>query len=208
MAVDRNRWRMSEDVRNTQGLIGPNAILQLLPVLEQAGGVRFRDQVMAAAAVFETPSDAGLMPEAPAARMHQALRAIEPELAPSLAWEAGVRTARYIMVHRIPLPAQRVLKTLPPVLAAPLLSRAIAKHSWTFAGSGRFTREGRLAFAIADNPIVRGEQSAAPLCHWHRAVFETLFRSLVDDRLRCVETTCCAMGHDACRFALGRRSDL
>lgn len=204
MAAALTRWRRSRDARRQTGLIGPNAILQLLPVLEQAGGVRFRDQVMAMAGVFAPPSAAGMMPEGPAARMHQALRTLEPEMAPSLAWEAGVRTAHYIMAHRIPQPAQTVLKLLPPVLAAPLLSQAIAKHAWTFAGSGRFLREGALAFAIADNPIVRGEVSAVPLCHWHRAVFETLFRTLADPRLRCQETHCCAVGHDACRFTLAR----
>ena len=136
--------------------------------------------------------------------MHQALRTLEPEMAPSLAWEAGVRTAHYIMEHRIPQAAQRVLKALPPVLAAPLLSRAIARHAWTFAGSGRFVREGALRFAIHDNPIVRGETGTTPLCHWHAAVFETLYRGLVDARLRCAETTCCATGHEACRFTLSR----
>ena len=39
MAVALTRWRRSKDARRQTGLIGPNAILQLLPVLEQAGGV-------------------------------------------------------------------------------------------------------------------------------------------------------------------------
>ncbi|MEJ8563184.1 bacteriochlorophyll 4-vinyl reductase [Yoonia sp. GPGPB17] len=195
---------MLRDANHTTGLIGPNAVLQLLPVLERAGGVRFRDQVMAAAGVFEAPGDDGMMPEAPAARMHQALRAIEPEMAPSLAWAAGERTAQYILAYRIPQMAQVVLKSLPAALAGPLLSRAIAKHAWTFAGSGTFRIAGPLTFEIADNPIVRGEVSDVPLCHWHCAVFETLFRTLVDPHLRCTEETCCAMGAPACRFVLRR----
>ncbi|KQB95786.1 hypothetical protein AL073_13950 [Loktanella sp. 1ANDIMAR09] len=52
--------------------------------------------------------------------------------------------------------------------------------------------------------IVRGEVSETPLCHWHAAVFETLFRRLVDPRLRCVEESCCAVGAPACRFVLNR----
>lgn len=184
------------------GLIGPNAILQLLPVLEQAGGVALRDQVLASAGLMGPPSDAGMMPEGPAARVHQALRAIEPDMAPSLAWAAGVRTADYIMAHRIPRAAQVVLRLLPAKAAGPLLTKAIAKHAWTFAGSGVFSVVGPLTFEIADNPIVRGEHSEVPLCDWHRAVFETLFRRLVDDRLRCEEETCCAMGASACRFVL------
>ncbi|MEL7107585.1 MAG: bacteriochlorophyll 4-vinyl reductase [Pseudomonadota bacterium] len=195
---------MPKDARSPQGLIGPNAILQLLPVLEQAGGAQLRDQVMAAAGVFRVPSDAGLMAEAPAARMHQALRAIEPEMAPSLAWAAGVRTGDYILAHRIPKLAQRVLRLLPGRLAAPVLTKAIAGHAWTFAGSGGFSVAGPLVFEISDNPIVRGERADYPLCHWHAAVFETLFSELVDPDLRCAETACCAMGAPACRFEMTR----
>ena len=195
---------MPKNATHGAGLIGPNAILQLLPVLERAGGVPFRDKVMAAAGVFEPPSDDGMMPEGPAARMHQALRSIEPEMAPSLAWAAGERTAHYIMAHRIPKPAQVLLRVLPAALAGPILSKAIAQHAWTFAGSGEFAVAGPLVFEIKDNPIVRGEVSETPLCHWHAAVFETLFRSLVGPRLRCAEQCCCAMGGPACRFVLKR----
>lgn len=198
------RWRTPEDAQQTTGLIGPNAVLQMLPVLEQAGGAALRDQVMAAAGIFTPPSDAGLMAEAPAARMHQALRRIDPELAPALAWAAGVRTAEYILANRIPRPAQIVLRLLPSAIAARLLSQAVARHAWTFAGSGQFRVVAPLVFEIARNPIVRGEVSETPLCHWHRAVFETLFRKLVDDRLRCAEVACCAMGDPACRFVLLR----
>lgn len=191
---------MPEDVRGS-GLIGPNAILQLVPVLDRAG---LTDRVLARAGVFELPSDAGLMPEAPAARVHQALRAEDPELAPVLAWEAGVRTARYIMAHRIPPAAQALLRWLPGWLAQPILEKAIARHAWTFAGSGRFAVLGRGVFEIADNPIVAREQSPVPLCHWHAAVFETLFSSLVDPRITARETECCATGARACRFELSR----
>lgn len=188
------------------GRIGPNTISQLLPVLEQAGGTQFRDRIMAAAGVFEQPLDAGMIDEAPVARVHQALRNIEPEMAPSLAWAAGASTARYILEQRIPNAAQVLLRVLPSALSGPLLAKAIAKHSWTFSGSGDFRVAGPLSFEIADNPIVRGEPSTTPLCHWHRSVFESLFRDLVDDRLRCSEDTCCATGADACRFTL-RRED-
>jgi divinyl protochlorophyllide a 8-vinyl-reductase len=50
---------------------------------------------------------------------------------------------------------------------------------------------------------VSGEQSDAPICHWHAAVFERLFSDIVDANLRCVETQCCAVGERAaCRFEL------
>jgi divinyl protochlorophyllide a 8-vinyl-reductase len=34
-------------------------------------------------------------------------------------------------------------------------------------------------FGIADNPVVRGEVAARPICDWHVAVFERLFADLV-----------------------------
>jgi divinyl protochlorophyllide a 8-vinyl-reductase len=194
------RWRRPEDVRQT-GLIGPNAVLQLLPLLQRAG---IHDQIMAEAGIFAPPAATGLMPEGPAARLHQALRAAAPDLAPALAWAAGTGTADYIRRYRIPHMAQWVLRALPDRSAAHLLSAAIARHAWTFAGSGRFAVTAPLVFEIADNPIVRGEESATPLCHWHRAVFERLFRALVHDSYRCAETECCAMGDPACRFVLTR----
>lgn len=193
------RWRAPKDANASAGLIGPNAVLQLLPLLEQAG---LCSRVMVQAGMFAAPSALGLMPEAPAARLHQALRAVAPDLAPALAWAAGVGTARYILAHRIPRPAQMLLRVAPRAYAARALGAAIARHAWTFAGSGQFSQPARMVFAIADNPIVRGEVAAQPLCHWHRAVFETLFRDLVDDQLRCAETCCCAQGAAACRFVL------
>lgn len=186
-------------------LIGPNALLQLVPVLDRVGGAELRRRLFAQAGVFEIPDGAdGLIPEGPVARVHQELRRELPEMAPMLAWEAGKRTGDYILINRIPRGAQSVLKTLPGWLAAPSLARAVAKHAWTFAGSGRFSiRSTRpLVFELADNPVVRGERSDHPLCHWHAAVFERLFTRLADPRLRCAETACCAMGAPACRFEL------
>jgi divinyl protochlorophyllide a 8-vinyl-reductase len=148
------------------------------------------------------PSDKGLMPEHPAARLH---RAVRDHLGPAAPWvlaEAGRATADYILAHRIPRPAQRLLRALPATLAAPLLKSAITRNAWTFAGSGTFSTAPGLVFQIARNPLVKGESADRPLCHWHCAVFERLFRTLVDDRLRAQETGCCACGDPACRIEL------
>lgn len=187
------------------GLIGPNALTQLLPLLERAGGVELRERLLARAGVLDLPDMTGLIDEAPVARLHQAMRAEVPDLAPALAWEAGLRTADYILGHRIPAPVRAVLKVLPAVLAGPVLTRAIAKNAWTFAGSGRFevARGWPAVFLIQDNPVVRGERATAPLCHWHAGVFERLYRVLVSDRARAREVTCCACGAPACRFEIG-----
>jgi divinyl protochlorophyllide a 8-vinyl-reductase len=187
--------------------IGPNAILQLVPVLEDAAGADMAKHLLAMAGVFELPDPAaGLMDEAPAARLHQALRTEMPEVAPMLAREAGWRTADYILAHRIPKAAQTLLKLMPARLSAPILARAVAKHAWTFCGSGGFSLVSKwpVVFEIADNPVVRGEHSDTPLCHWHAAVFERLFSTLCGPDWRCTEAHCCAQGAPACHFEMSR----
>ena len=202
----RSKWRTSEDARATGhagALIGPNAILQLLPQIERIGGEARVVQMLAEAGVFEVPDGTQMIPEGDAARLHQVLRRDEPEMAAELAARAGRGTAEYILAHRIPKPVQGVLRLLPAPLAARALSGAIGKHAWTFAGSGAFTAISPWRFEIAHNPIVQGEHSNVPLCHWHAAVFEYLYRSLVHPRVQCVETACCAMpGHQVCQYAL------
>lgn len=188
------------------GMIGPNAVLQYLPVLEQAGGPALREAMLAAAGLAGPPPAEGLMPEGPAAALHRAVRAGRADC-DRLAAAAGRRTAAYGLAHRIPRPAQAILRVLPAALAGPLLARAVARHAWTFVGSGHFRiAPGRpLAFEIAANPVVAGETAARPLCAWHAAVFEHLFQTLVDPRLGVRETRCCAMGAPACRFEVARR---
>ena len=184
--------------------IGPNAILQLLPVLEAEGGQPLVDRMLAEAGLTAPPPNTGMMDERPAAAMHQALRRDLPARAADLARAAGLATGDYILAHRIPNPAQSLLRRLPPPIAAWMLTRAIAQHSWTFAGSGRFeilsTRP--LSIAIHDNPVVRGEHSDIPLCHWHAAVFERLFTTLIHPDYRAHETACCATGAKACVFKI------
>ena len=206
MVAGRSKWRMSEDARPLQpqgALIGPNAVLQLLPVIARIGGEARVAQMLAEAGIFDVPDGSHMIPEGDAMRLHQVLRRDEPEMAPELASEAGRATADYILAHRIPEFAQLILKALPARLAAPMLAKAIAKHAWTFAGSGRFEVLSPWRFAIHHNPIVRGEVSDTPLCQWHAAVFERLFAELVHPNTTCTETQCCAMpGHDTCVFEL------
>ncbi len=161
--------------------------------------------MLAEAGLRDVPDGTCMIPETDAAHLHQLLRRTAPDLAADLASEAGRGTADYILAHRIPKPVRIVLKLMPAPLAARVLSQAIAKHAWTFAGSGAFRVVSPWCFDIADNPIVRGEHSAVRLCHWHAAVFERLYQVLVHPRCCCRETNCCAMpGQDRCRFAITR----
>jgi len=188
-------------------MIGPNAILQMVPVLDQLGGLKLRTEIMARAGVFELPSGDDMIPEGPAARLHQEVRRSLPDMAPALAWAAGRATADYILAHRIPALAQWILKRLPAPLAAWFLARAIRDHAWTFAGSGQFLLISKYCFEILDNPVVRGEVSAHPLCDWHAAVFARLYQVLVHPDFICEETECRAQNGRACRFELRREPD-
>ncbi|MDE3080625.1 MAG: bacteriochlorophyll 4-vinyl reductase [Paracoccaceae bacterium] len=186
------------------GLIGPNALLQLAPVLDAALGPDARRRIFAVGGYDGLPAAFGMIPEAGVAGIHQAVRGL-PQARTLLA-AAGGLTGDYILAHRIPPVAQRILRALPARIAVPLLTRAIARHSWTFAGSGRFRVVSRwpAVVEIADNPLTRSEESVAPLCIWHAAVFRRLYAALALQGARVTEVACCACGDPACRFEITR----
>lgn len=187
-----------------QARIGPNAITQLVTILDRAEGRSLRDAVMALAAVSVPDPAKGMIPEAEAAAVHLALRRMAPDRAEALLRLAGLATGRYVLRHRIPPLAQALIRALPAPLGARLLTAAISRHSWTFAGSGRFRVVGRhpLTFEVAANPLVAHDRAAHPICHWHAAVFEQLFSALVWPDCTVRELACCAMGHPACQFQI------
>ncbi|TAG12817.1 MAG: bacteriochlorophyll 4-vinyl reductase, partial [Rhodobacterales bacterium] len=158
--------------------IGPNAILQLVVVLDGQLGRAGRDKLMQAAGQAVPPPDAGMWPEAACRAVHLTVYRDLPERAEALMTRAGTATADYILAHRIPAPAQALIRAMPAPLGARLLTAAITRHAWTFAGSGRFRVTSRkpLLVEIADNPLSPG---AGRPCHWHAAVFTRLYRALV-----------------------------
>lgn len=201
-AVTR-KWRTPRDARASTGLIGPNAILQMLPVLDVYQGPKWRAHLIAEAGLKTLPDGSRMIPEGDAARLHRHLRQAAPQDAADLAARAGVGTANYILAHRIPAPVQWLLRVLPEIPAADLLSRAIAKHAWTFAGSGAFRVIDPWTFEIRNNPLIAGETSCNCLCHWHAAVFSQLYHRLVTRDCTCSEVTCGAQGADVpCRFEI------
>jgi len=181
-------------------LIGPNAVLQHLPVLDAAVGARLRGALLHRAGVAEPAPDCGMLPEAAVAPLHRAVWLFLPDQAAAIQRDAGLAVGDYLLANRIPRPARALIRALPAGLGARLLAAAIAKHAWTFAGSGRFRVAGHrpLTFEIAGNPLAQGP--SYPSCHWHAAVFERLFRRLVWPQARVIERECCAAGHAACRF--------
>lgn len=162
---------------DTGARIGPNAILQLVPVLDRLQGRAARDRLLVAAGVAVPPDDAGMWPEAQCRAAHLAVWQGCGDQATAILTAAGQGTADYILAHRIPRTAKALIRALPPPLGARLLTAAIARHAWTFTGSGTFRVTSRrpLTFKITDNPLaVTGHA-----CPWHAAVFQRLFQSLV-----------------------------
>ncbi|MGY6694467.1 MAG: bacteriochlorophyll 4-vinyl reductase [Roseinatronobacter sp.] len=183
--------------------IGPNAVLQHIPVLDAMIGERLRNALLYRAGVDEPPADAGMLAEEDVARLHHAVRLYLPSHAHDIQRKAGLATGDYILANRIPAAAQRVIRALPAALGARLLTLAIAKHAWTFAGSGRFHVLGYrpLRLEIHGNPLARGP-ATGPICAWHAAVFERLYAHLVWPNVSVTEESCVASGASACVFVL------
>lgn len=186
------------------GRIGPNAILQLITVLDACETRALRDRVMQASGVAVPPADAGMLPEADCAAVHRSLRQLLPDRADPLLHSAGLATGDYILAHRIPPLAQGLIRALPAPLGARLLVAAITRHAWTFAGTGSFATTGwrPLTFQVTDNPLIRDERARVPLCHWHAAVFQRLLGALVWPRAHVHEVQCAAKDDVACRFVV------
>ena len=165
--------------RKPGALIGPNAVLQAVAVMEERLGAAETAAILRDAQIDRLPSGEHMIPEIEALRLHRWLTLHDPMGAFVIAEEAGARTADYIIAHRIPRAVCWLLRHVPAMIAAPLLMAAISKHAWTFVGAGAFAPTGAWAFTI--------DRSAAPdslpppdsLFAWYAAVFTRLYRSLV-----------------------------
>jgi divinyl protochlorophyllide a 8-vinyl-reductase len=190
----------------TAGRIGPNAITRVEEALTLRFGAGVCRDLFARAGLLRhlehRPEE--MVDEADVAHLHGALHACLPEAdAGEVAAEAGRLTGDYLLARRIPRAAQWLLRLLPRPLAAQLFTQAIARHAWTFAGSGEFSaaREaGGLILSIRHNPAVREVEAERPSCQYFAATFERLFTAVLGPGVRVVETGCEAAGNDACSF--------
>lgn len=190
------------------GRIGPNAVLRTLEGLEE------RLDAVALRTLLAREGLEALQASRPDTMVDETVvaalfRAVSASLGSTEAqlvqWEAGQRTARYLLAHRIPRPVQALLRVLPAGLAAPILLRSIAAHAWTFAGTGRFAwTSHRLGaeVAIARCPLCRGQRAAEPRCAFYAGTFAGLFRALVARGTRVTERLCEARGQASCAFEL------
>lgn len=171
--------------RRSEPLIGPNAVLKTVEVMEERLGAAETASILADAQINRLPSGEHMIPEIEALRLHRWLALHDPMGALVIAEEAGGRTADYIISNRIPAAAVWMIRHLPAWLAAIVLMAAIRKHAWTFVGAGRFNPIGAWTFEIdragADDPILPPDS----LWHWYAKVFEQLYRRLVSASCRC-----------------------
>lgn len=183
--------------------IGPNAILQTAAVLDRLYGRAERSRILMLAGVALPPPDSGMVPEADCRAVHHAVRQHLGAEAARVLRLSGLATADYILANRIPAVARATIRALPAALGSRLLAKAIARHAWTFAGSGQFriVSFAPLTFEILDNPL-RARLAAQPECHWHAAVFERLFTRLVWPCVGVTEISCGSVNGGPCRFVL------
>ncbi|MEM1037898.1 MAG: bacteriochlorophyll 4-vinyl reductase [Pseudomonadota bacterium] len=187
------------------GLIGPNAILQLKQPMDAALGAGAMDLLLTLSNV-KLPTGDCMVDQRDVAAVHQTLAITFPDFAPGIAASAGKKTAHYICANRIPAPARTVLRVVPTAVGVQMLTKAIAKHAWTFCGTGSLTTcvRSTIRFEIKDNPVVEGMTSDAPCCHWHAAVFGELYTKLLGKPFKTKEVACRAMGASACTFEVSR----
>lgn len=188
--------------RRAVGVVGPNAVLQLVDPLREAGGDDLVSDIFSRARVFHylQQPPLAMVPEEQARRLFDAaLARLGSEAGDVVLRAAGRGTAHYVMRHRIPAFARGLLRTLPAPLSAPMLLNAIRANAWTFAGSGA-CETGKTGdewqVTIGNNPL------ATPGCPWHLGVLETMFQTLVSRRISVSHEQCCAWKGSCCRFDL------
>lgn len=169
----------------TAGLVGPNAVIQLAAALAGHPDI--------ARAVFARAGHADLLDAPPREMIDQSIPAalfaalyaeLPPAQAGQVAQRAGWLTGQYILAHRIPRAAQKLLHLLPARLGARMLLRAIQRHAWTFAGTGickigRGDGAGALGqISLLQNPM------PMPDSLWHQGVFAALFSTIISPRIQ------------------------
>jgi divinyl protochlorophyllide a 8-vinyl-reductase len=183
-ALDRAAISGDRHIVAAPGRIGPNAILQVLDVLGDTLDRQALQGFLAQAGLTHhlTNPPQNMVDEREVVRLHRAVRSALPGAAgEAVLRHAGVRTARYLLAHRIPTLAQRLLTLLPSRLASRFLLVAISKHAWTFAGSGAFTFEpGKPAqMKLTDCPACEEVYGKDEPCTYYEATLQGLFAALV-----------------------------
>jgi divinyl protochlorophyllide a 8-vinyl-reductase len=197
----------------SQAQIGPNALIQMVEALRSVWGNDKTGALLGSLGLghyIEKPPQR-MMPQVEVAALHTRLYGmVDVQTFKSITFDAGSRTADYLLANRIPGAVQWLLKRLPDAVAARVLCRAIAKHAWTFAGSGAFSYawEPHLVFRLRGNPLCSQIDADTPVCDYYAATFERIFRVVVNDNWRVQELQCEASGANVCEFTFCLVGDL
>ncbi|WP_338548708.1 bacteriochlorophyll 4-vinyl reductase [Roseovarius phycicola] len=184
-----------------QPKIGADAILQTLDALSDVGGDILAQKVLEAAGLRHM-LDQKLQEMVPQNIFLALVRAIENTLPRSqvdlVAVSSGRKTGDVLLEQYIPDMAQKLLHTLPPHVAGPLLLQALEKHAWTFAGSAHVHHlpGPPLQLVIKNNPM------AVWGCLWQCALLENVFRSLISADARVWHMACCADHKPSCVYMI------
>lgn len=191
--------------------IGPNAISQVAHAVEARHGRAAAALLMAAVGYSLDALPDTMVDELEARELALAvLDAFGTEEGLATLADAGRRTGDYLLAHRIPRLAQYLIRSLPPRLGLRLLLAAVARHAWTFAGSGRFVVHPGTPWPvleIVNCPACRGLTAEQPICAFHAATFARLVEVLVAPTLMVTEVACGAMGAVGCRFEMTMHSE-
>ncbi|MCF7983151.1 MAG: bacteriochlorophyll 4-vinyl reductase [Thiohalocapsa sp.] len=190
---------------NGPARIGPNAIIRVAEALGARNGPAASVFEAAGLSHYLTAPPEEMVDEREVIALQQSLRStLGLDQAKAVSFDAGLRTGDYLLAHRIPKGAQRILKLLPPGPASGILLKAVAKHAWTFSGSGQFGFEtGRpVRVTITGCPICRGAVADTAVCDFYTGCFQRLFRVLVTARTEVAEVQCQAHGAHACVFEM------
>jgi divinyl protochlorophyllide a 8-vinyl-reductase len=179
--------------------IGPNAVLQTLVAVRELAPASVPEVLRVSGLGDEAPTR--MIPEAWFIDLVRAVRRVVPGEADGVLRRAGALTAAYVRKNRVPSPIRAVLAALPRKLAMPALLRAIARHAWTFAGSGVFHVEGSQWLVLEGSPTSRAGAAGPLQCGYYEAAFEGLLQ-LAHPGVRVHERCCQGAGAPACRFEL------
>ena len=190
--------------------VGPNAIIQVVAAIAHRWGPETAAALLSEATAYtpDTLPHDMVDEREPLALVRLLLDRMGADAAAPVLHDAGVRTARYLLAHRIPPLAQWVVARLPRRLGLELLLRAIGAHAWTFAGSASFSvgwYRGWPTLSFTGCAMCRGLTLHRPICTYYAGTFEHLFRILVAEDITVTEVACQAQGVPRCRFLVAGR---
>jgi divinyl protochlorophyllide a 8-vinyl-reductase len=167
-----------------EALIGPNALIQTARALEDRLGEPEARRIlrMAGYASLLDAEPSGMQPEREFLALVRFLEGVLPaDDARELLREAGRRTGAYVLEHRIPGIARFLVRILPTGMRTRVVLEAIARHAWTFTGSGAFAFETRpdVRLTLSLGAQAREIPCTEPLHAYYHGALETLLRALV-----------------------------